>query len=91
MKHYHVVENTPGYLPESEAATFTNRHAAERYASSLADELTQQILDIRREQGIEHGTFTREGSARKGLIWVTGAGFNRVVEILECEDDSCDA
>jgi hypothetical protein len=52
-KPWAVVENTPGYLPDVEAATFATRREAERYAVELVGEL--------REAG-----YTVTGSARVG-------------------------
>ncbi len=39
---YTVVENTPGYLPESEPADFEEYADAVAYANELADELEEQ-------------------------------------------------
>jgi hypothetical protein len=80
VKHYHVVENTPGYLPESdEPMTFTSRRAAERYAAELAAEL--------RELG-----YRTSGSARSGCISAErdSDDLGRVVEIIDCDDADCE-
>jgi len=53
VKVYSVVENTPGYLPDSEPYWTRNKHDAESVAASLAREL--------REDG-----YTVTGSAREG-------------------------
>jgi hypothetical protein len=37
-----VIENTPGYLPESEPVEFETYDAAVAYAHELADELEEQ-------------------------------------------------
>ena len=39
MKHYHVIENTPGYLPDSDEPPYpyTNRRDAERGAQEATD------------------------------------------------------
>lgn len=50
---YVVVENTPGYMPDSEPVEFTNRREAGQYALSLAREL--------REQGYRVTGNTRDG------------------------------
>ena len=42
MEGYVVVENTPGYLPESEPAEFDEYADAVAYANELADELEEQ-------------------------------------------------
>ena len=39
---YIVIENTPGYLPDSESADFDNYADACEYANQLADELEEQ-------------------------------------------------
>lgn len=40
-RRYTVVENTPGYLPDSEPAVFTTKRAAQQYARDLARELRE--------------------------------------------------
>ena len=44
---YVVVESTPGYLPETEPAEFTNKREAGRYALSLARELREQGYKVK--------------------------------------------
>jgi hypothetical protein len=39
--HYHIIENTPGYMPDSEPADFTNRGIAQSYMAQLARELRE--------------------------------------------------
>jgi hypothetical protein len=39
---YLVIENTPGYLPDSDPAEFTEYADAVAYANELADELEDQ-------------------------------------------------
>ena len=84
-RHYHVVENTPGYLPDSDdPAIFTSRRAAERYASSLAQELRTMYLD--------HGEpYHLSGSARNGIIYGERdeADLGRVIEIIDCVEPDC--
>lgn len=79
-QHYHVVENTPGYLPEDEnPLVTTNRRAAEAYAAILGREL--------REQGY-HRT---GGSAREGLMYfeLNADDLGRVIEIMPCTEADC--
>ena len=39
---YSVIENVPGYLPDSNPATFSTRREAESYARDLASELRDE-------------------------------------------------
>lgn len=39
---YVVMENTPGYMPDTEPAEFANRREVGQYALSLARELREQ-------------------------------------------------
>lgn len=46
-RHYHVTENTPGYLPDSDDLnTFENETEAIAYADQLADELAEHIAEL---------------------------------------------
>lgn len=80
MGHYHVVENTPGYMPESEPACFKSRRAAEQYAADLARQL--------RDDG-----YKVSGNARDGY-WAhrdpdDPYDLGRVIEIVEVEGPPC--
>ena len=77
-RHYHVIENTPGYMPDTEGSTHTNRREAESYAASLAREL--------REDG-----YKIDGSARRGYLYAERDNWDlgRVIEINDCLED-CD-
>lgn len=44
---YVVVENTPGFLPDTEPVEFTNKREAGRYALSLARELREQGYTVK--------------------------------------------
>lgn len=46
MAHYHVVENTPGYLPDSEPACFRTLRGAQDYARQLAQELRDEDYHV---------------------------------------------
>ena len=75
--HYHVIENTPGYLPESEPATFTNKREAGQYAYSLAREL--------REAG-----YSVSGNQSDGYYGEMHSNdLGRVIEITECQESDC--
>jgi hypothetical protein len=77
-RHYHVVENTPGYLPESEPACFRTKGEAENYAQSLADELRDQGYRV---SGNKHNGYYAERD-RNDL--------GRVGEILGVDGSECD-
>lgn len=76
--HYHVVENTPGYLPDSDPSTHTSRLNAERDAAELARQLR------------EDGYHTR-GSARSGQIYAErdARDLGRVIEVIPCAESDC--
>lgn len=77
--HYHVVENTRGYLPESEPISFDTKAAAGSYALSLANEL--------REQGHRVSGNQRDGYTAEDPSKMYDLG--RVIEILPCSDPAC--
>lgn len=74
MDRWIVVENTPGYLPDSEPAGFPNRKDANRYAAELARTL--------REDG-----YVVYGSAQSGYYAAEMPGdaydLGRVIEVHE--------
>ena len=82
--HYHVGQNTPGYLPESDVETFTNRKDAERAAAEL-----KRYYTMDSEQA-----YTVEGSARAGRIDITRKDdswdLGTVIWIDACHRDDCD-
>jgi hypothetical protein len=49
--HYHVIENTPGYMPDSEPACFSTRGAAVAYARSLARSLREDGYTVSGRDG----------------------------------------
>ena len=75
--HYHVVENTPGYLPDSEPATFTSRRDAGSYALSLARELRSDGYHVSGTR--ETGYYAERDSSDLG----------RVIEISDCYESDC--
>ena len=77
-RHYVVIENTPGYLPESEPATFRSKAAAQSYMLDLQSEL--------REQGF-HRSY---GSSKEGYIEMiekSKHALPRVIEMTEEEGE----
>lgn len=75
-RHYHVTETTPGYLPDSEPATFTNRKRAVSYAFSLVRELREDDYKVTGRDGDYYGE--------------TYAGdLGRAIETIECFEDDC--
>jgi hypothetical protein len=79
MSHWHVIENTPGYLPESEPFVTEDRQEAESYARDLAEELRE-----------EYGRRNVRGNARDGYYASRGANdLGRVIEVTECFEAGC--
>jgi hypothetical protein len=79
-RHWHVTENTPGYLPESDPFVTRSRSQARRHAIELRSGL--------RELGYRVVT----GSIAEGTVWLAQGteDLGRVVEIIECSDPSCE-
>lgn len=73
-KHYHVVENTPGYLPDSEPATFTSRRAAVAYAFELVGQLREDGYKVTGRDGDYYAE--RDAS-----------DLGRAIETMECDDE----
>lgn len=46
-QHYHVIENTPGFLPESEPGTYRTRKDAEADALELIRQLRSEGYRVR--------------------------------------------
>jgi len=85
MSAYVVVENTPGYLPESEPVEFDNRADAIEYAKELLDEL---VAEIEEEGGQAVRTTEIAGSLWSVVRTFTDGtaearDLGRVVEIIE--------
>ena len=80
-KHYHVVENTPGYLPDSDepSPVFTRRDEAGRYAYELAQEL--------RDSGYVVCGNQRDGYRGEDRSKMYDLG--RVIEIIPCTEEEC--
>lgn len=85
-KHYSVVQNMPGYLPDSPAVWFYTKKAAQDYAQYLADEWR----DLDDDQTVEV-----IGTKRTGYDILDGEGvLQYVIEIYgpfyaPCDPD-CD-
>lgn len=71
--HYHVIESTPGYLPDSDPATFTNKRTAIAHAYSLCRELREDGYRMSGSQGNYSGTTDAK-------MYDLG----RVIETFEC-------
>lgn len=81
--HYHVIENTPGYLPEDDEPFITySVTAARQYAKSRADQYRHDW----------DGDYTVRGNMRDGYVISDHAkmyDLGRVIKILDCTDDEC--
>lgn len=76
-RHYHVCENTPGCLPESDPYVTTSRKQAGNYAYDLAQELRIEGYDV-------------TGNKRDGYYGeLSPNDLGRVIDIIECYDDRC--
>jgi hypothetical protein len=75
-RHYHVVENTPGYLPDDmdNPCIFTNRKEAVTYARELADELRELGYRVSGRDGDYYGELHAND-------------LGRAIETMECTDD----
>jgi hypothetical protein len=73
-RSYVVIENTPGYLPDTPPARFRSKVDAEAHANELVRQL--------REEG-----YTKWGSVKKGYVEMADRknkhGLPRVIEIVE--------
>jgi hypothetical protein len=72
-RHYHVIENTPGYLPDSDPAIFTHRRDAVAYARDLAASLRDDGYRVRGSNGDYYGERDADD-------------LGRAIETLECTD-----
>jgi hypothetical protein len=78
MTHYHVIENTPGYMPDDpDPSVFTSKRDAQAYAQELAESL--------REDG-----YHVSGNRRDGYYGERDANdLGRVIEISDCDEPDC--
>lgn len=77
--HWHVVENTPGYLPDDmDDSTFIRITEARNYAMSLAQELREQGYHVSGNR--KYGYYAEKGNNDLG----------RVIEVLPCTDPLCE-
>ena len=82
VRHWHVVENTPGYLPDSEPYTTASVGSARAYAQELADGYRQDSDGNYRVVGNHrdgYGISDRDRTHDLG----------RVIEIIECRESVC--
>jgi hypothetical protein len=75
--HWHVIENTPGYLPDSDPATFSSFEEATSYAAELAEQLRDDDYQVDDEGD---GNYYAERDARD---------LGRVIETTECDGPEC--
>lgn len=87
--HYHVIDNVPGYMPESDPAVFTSRRAAESYAISVK----RDYLDTN-DWGLSENRYSASGSARSGCIAIDQPANEHylgvVITINPCDDPACE-
>lgn len=76
QRHYHVTENTPGYLPENvdNPAVFSSKRSAQSYAYSLAQEL--------REEG-----YRVSGSEGDYYAELSSSDLGRAIETTACDGE----
>ena len=77
MAHYHVIENTPGYLPDSEPLCFRTAKAAQHYAHTLASSLREEGYQV---SGTMQNGYYAERSAQD---------LGRVIEIVAMDGEPC--
>ena len=80
--HWHVVENTPGYLPESEPYVTASVESARACAQDLADGYRQD----------PDGDYLVVGNRRDGYVISDRErthDLGRVIEIIECNESVC--
>lgn len=82
-QHWHVVENTPGYLPESDPATFDTEQEARDYAKSLADEFREEA------RYRKPGAIRSDGFGGYVIGEPNSGDLGRVIEVMVCEEQSC--
>lgn len=80
--HWHVVENTPGYLPDADPYVTAAVESARAYAQDLADRYRQDPDGDYRVRGNR-----REGYAIEDRDRLYDLG--RVIDIIECDDPMC--
>lgn len=79
LTHYHVIENTPDYLPDSmdNPAIFENISDATVYAHELVNELIDQCYEC-------------SGDSNSGYYCELDADdLGRNIEIIECSEQDC--
>lgn len=87
--HYHVVENTPGYLPDSDDQTlFETEQDAIKYADELTDELVEVIEELLPDD--QHASVAGRGT---GFVMVGDPSkihdLGRVISVIACTEQEC--
>jgi hypothetical protein len=80
--HYHVVENVPGYMPETDPDTCTTRREAEQCALERAKRYREDWDGNYRITGNKRDGYTISDLHRTHDLGV-------VIEISECTDPQC--
>lgn len=103
-RHYHVIENTPGYLPDTDEPPFayTSRRAAESYAKDLVDEYREHGEFVKRWHRPRFGEpfmaevwipqYRISGTRRDGYAIEDRTQIHdlgRVIDIVECSEAQC--
>ena len=78
IRGYHVLESTPGYMPEVEPAHFNSKRAAHEYAQGLARELREAGYRVSGARGDYYGERPRDSY-----------DLGRVIETVWCEEPEC--
>jgi hypothetical protein len=89
VRHYHVGQNIPGYLPmDDDPPMFTDRRSAVRYASERARELVEDD----REGDPEYAR-NRRKSGSDGDYYVVGDGHDLGIHVwtVDCAETDCEA
>lgn len=81
MTGYLVIENTPGYLPESEPAEFEDIETARGYAAELAAELEEMGYRVIESVSNQYGALWR--LERDDTV---APDLGRVIEIVPAEE-----
>jgi hypothetical protein len=80
-QHYHVIENTPGYLPEDD----------EPFATYSRKQANAVALDLARD--LRANGYRVSGSAKSGGYYGTTNekmyDLGRVIEVIPCTESDC--
>jgi hypothetical protein len=81
-RHYHVIENVPGYMPMSDPDTCTTKREAEQCAKYRADRYRNDWDGNYRITGNQHDGYTISDLDRTHDLGV-------VINIAECAEIAC--